>query len=97
MMNDGKRVGSGIGAAVVDFNKTRYYFVSFCFVVVYSFEECVAGCGKKICSARDRRDFLAPGEKKVDLSLCLVFEPLSQCRLRKPESQLRSILCIPFS
>ena len=46
MMNGGKRVGSGIGAAVVDFNKTRYYFVSFCFVVVYSFEECVAGCGK---------------------------------------------------
>lgn len=61
----------------MDFNKTRYYFVSFCFVVVYSFEELlsvVAGRGG-ICSARGRTDFLAPGEKKVDLSLCLVFEP----------------------
>ena len=71
MMNGGKRVGSGIGAAVVDFNKTRYYFVSFCFVVVYSFEECVAGCGKKICSARDRRDFWRQARRKWTLACAL--------------------------
>ena len=74
-----RRVGAvqDRGSVRVDFNKTRYYFVSFCFVVVYSFEELlsvVAGRGG-ICSARGRTDFLAPGEKKVDLSLCLVFEP----------------------
>ena len=36
-----RRVGAvqDRGSVRVDFNKTRYYFVSFCFVVVYSFEE----------------------------------------------------------